>query len=177
MSSEIVTNPNDVSWINKQLPSGKSIKTLCYRMSADGTSASAFRSKCANSGPSIVIIKTTRGHIFGAYSGISWSTSSTPLSYQECPTCFLWILKGERHSYIRMPIDQNGDYPEYAIHQSPKYGPCFGYGLEMCISKPTKNMGRANSGYTYKAPTGTHPYYIDDSNTSYANQASSGSNV
>jgi hypothetical protein len=45
---------------------------LIFRASKENFQATAFHSKCDNQGPTIVIIKSSQGNIFGGYNSIPW---------------------------------------------------------------------------------------------------------
>eukprot|EP00957_Ditylum_brightwellii_P000029 1986-Ditylum_brightwellii.AAC.1 len=47
--------------------------TLLYRASRDGWEASDFHEKCNNQGPTLTVIQSTEGYIFGGFCDISWS--------------------------------------------------------------------------------------------------------
>ena len=49
---------------------------LLYRASKDGYTASSFHSCCNGKGPTLVVIKSTEGWIFGGYTTQSWSGDS-----------------------------------------------------------------------------------------------------
>jgi len=53
------------------LPKGKSPVKI-YRASDDGRKASDFHKHCDGKGPTLTIIKTTNGRVFGGYSVVSW---------------------------------------------------------------------------------------------------------
>jgi hypothetical protein len=58
-------------WLHKLTGEKKKWK-LIYRASKDGFNASSFHSKCNNQGPTITIIQSTNGNIFGGFNTASW---------------------------------------------------------------------------------------------------------
>jgi hypothetical protein len=58
------------SWIGKNTD-----WKLLYRGSTDGFGSSNFHAQCDNRGPTVTIIKTTNGSVFGGYAAGSWSSS------------------------------------------------------------------------------------------------------
>jgi hypothetical protein len=48
---------------------------LLFRGSRDGWSAEIIHAKIDNQGPTITIIKTRKGKIFGGFASVSWDTS------------------------------------------------------------------------------------------------------
>ena len=74
-------NEYGFSWKNrymevdgKQFNSLFCIMTLIYRASEHGYTSSSFHEHCDDKGPTLIIIKTTGGWIFGGYITKSWST-------------------------------------------------------------------------------------------------------
>jgi len=57
------------------LPKETKFKIL-YRASRDGKSAHDFHSKCDDKGPTLTIVRTITGKIFGGYTDTSWSSTT-----------------------------------------------------------------------------------------------------
>ena len=56
---------------------GKDVKLhLLYRGSRDGWEPSQFHSRCDNKGPTVTVIKTTAGYLFGGYADLSWTSAN-----------------------------------------------------------------------------------------------------
>jgi hypothetical protein len=47
---------------------------LIYRGSRDGFKAAVFHSKCDKKGPTLIIIKSEFGKIFGGFTDIEWNS-------------------------------------------------------------------------------------------------------
>ena len=47
---------------------------LIYRGSEDGFTAAVFHSKCDQKGPTLIIIKSEFGKIFGGFTDIDWNS-------------------------------------------------------------------------------------------------------
>ena len=84
---DIITNEEQYNlicdWINKE----KSFKfKLLYKGTIDGDTIEIFHNKCDNQGPTISIIKSTDGQVFGGYTSKSWDKNQKtdvpdPLSF------------------------------------------------------------------------------------------------
>ena len=61
-------------WIN---PNKKIDFKLLFRMSRDGSNCSDFHRLCDNKGETLLLFKTTKNYIFGAYTPLSWTSSSS----------------------------------------------------------------------------------------------------
>jgi len=68
----------------------------CFTASVDGFSAASFYSKCASVSPSILIIKSNWGAIFGAFTNIAWSLDGGYKAADSTASTFLYSLSNER---------------------------------------------------------------------------------
>eukprot|EP00957_Ditylum_brightwellii_P175044 13327643-Ditylum_brightwellii.AAC.1 len=73
-----ILSDDQVDNITKWLVEGKCgfDAKLLYRASRDGWQASNFHAKCDNQGPTLTVIRTTGGYIFGGYCDTPWSSAS-----------------------------------------------------------------------------------------------------
>lgn len=62
---------------------------LVYRASRDGFKARDFHDSCDKVGPTITVIQSTEGYLFGGYSPVSWNSSEIWATH---PQCFLFTL-------------------------------------------------------------------------------------
>ena len=58
------------NWLKKEIN-----LELIYRASRDGWESNIFHQKCDNKGPTIVVVRSELGKIFGGYASISWDRS------------------------------------------------------------------------------------------------------
>ena len=83
---------------------------IIYRASIDGDSCESFFNKCGNKGPTISVIKSNKGKIFGGYSKAEWTDKSGMLRLYD-NTAFLYSLdKMEKYNILK---------PELAICCNP----------------------------------------------------------
>lgn len=87
---------------------------LLYKGTKDGFQASTFRSLCSNKGPTIVVIKSSNGNIFGGYANCAWSSSG---SYQYDNKSFLFSAKSANGQKM-IKLDNNGPHHsnQYSIY-------------------------------------------------------------
>jgi len=115
-----------------------------YVASMDGDGSEDFHEKCDGKGPTVVIVETTTGNVFGGYTSRSWNGGSS--GYKRAPTSFLFQLR-PRFSHFAM---RNSDDPTATYH-IPNYGPIFGRGHDLCIvSGALSNSHSYVYGSTYK---------------------------
>ena len=70
---------------------GKKFKSkLLFRGSRDGFDAAKFHQLCDNKGPTITLIKSVKGLIFGGFSSINWARNVN--NFKSVPGSFLFSL-------------------------------------------------------------------------------------
>jgi hypothetical protein len=62
---------------------------LVRRASRDGWQSSDFHRLCDNKGATVVIVRSTTGHVFGGYASESWHSLG---AYSSDPQAFLFSL-------------------------------------------------------------------------------------
>jgi len=135
---------SEVGFISQELKQvSKKIGETLYVASKDGQSSSDFHSKCDSQGPTVVIVLTTTGNIFGGYAATSWTKSN---SYVSASTSFLFRLRpGMRHYTVKKGKES------YSMYRHSSYGPTFGAGHDLYI---VSNALSSTSSYT----NGGHSY-------------------
>lgn len=91
--------------ITEWLPNKKF--TLMYKATVDGFSADAFHAKCDDKGPTLAVIQSKEGHLFGGYTAQSWGGNG----FKTDQTTFLYTLTNP-HSipptkYVLKPLEAN----------------------------------------------------------------------
>ena len=135
---------SEVGFITQELKQvSKKIGETLYVASKDGQASSNFHSACDGKGPTVVIVLTTTGNIFGGYAASSWTSSG---SYLSAPTSFLFRLRpGMRHYNVKKGKES------YSMYRHKSYGPIFGAGHDLYI---VSNALSSTSSYT----NGGHSY-------------------
>jgi hypothetical protein len=108
---------------------------LIYRASEHGFDAADFHRCCDSFAPSVSVIQTDFGNIFGGFTSIPWS-SATLRADQADPTAFLFTLKNTLNiPPTKFPVAK--DYQQCAISHNPTCGPNFGSpkneGSDLCL--------------------------------------------
>eukprot|EP01132_Coremiostelium_polycephalum_P008092 gene8092-9958_t len=139
-------------------PSNRKWKSI-YQASKDGFSASTFHQKCNNKGPTITIIWSKTGNIFGGYTSLNWTSSNT---YQNDPQSFLFLLKNSRNQSMKFPYRTT----PHSIYDNVSYGPTFGNGHDLHISDNSNTGSNSytnmNNSYGFQNTTGD-PYILSGS--------------
>ncbi len=121
--------------------SGYKKMELLFRGTKDGMNSNSFHNKCDNKGPTISLIKSDKGYIFGGYTPISWCTDNNT-KYDS--SAFLFTLK---NVYNTAPT-KFGNPKSYSIYCNSNYGPTFGGGYDICIPSDFLE-GSPYSGFPY----------------------------
>jgi len=135
-----LVNGQEMIYLNQLLkPVSKEIGMPIYVASIDGDSFSDFHNKCDGKGPIVVIVKTTKGNVFGGYSGVSWSSTG---GWKTHSTQFLFQLRPNSLRY--------GLTGRYGVFLHSDYGPLFGAGHDLFIASGALNSTDSYSrGHDY----------------------------
>jgi len=115
----VILSQDDMSRLHEWL-SEETKWELCYRGSRDGFRAFNFHQKVDNvASPSLVVIKTTSGHVFGGYTSVGWSSRA---GFHKDKTSFLFTL----HNPLNRPQRVDCVPSTNAVYHNPNYGPIFG---------------------------------------------------
>jgi len=110
----------------------KRLGVVLYVASRDGGKSTDFHKACDKKGPTVVIVETTTGVVFGGYTDVSWGVSD---NYFKSSTAFLFQL---RPNVRKCAIKDDGTR---AIYSAPNHGPTFGAGHDLHIDLFVKTGG------------------------------------
>ena len=111
--------------LKTKLPNIKNLQLL-FKGSDHDFSAKQFHSLCDNKGPTITIIESEYGNIFGGYTSKSWNTNFT---FVKDENAFVFLIKSDDESLLnKCPIicEVKGQNIDYAVAHNPTAGPLFG---------------------------------------------------
>jgi len=117
-------------------PASKKVGEILYVATRDGDHANDFHNACDDKGPTVVIVESERGAVFGGYNNLDWKGSARWLSSS---TSFLFQL---RPTAMKFPIRSGSENRAIRIH--PSFGPVFGAGHDLRIQS-----GALSSSSTY----------------------------
>jgi hypothetical protein len=147
---------DEARFLDKSLKAIKlKLGKILYVASKDGDEASKFHSACDNQGPTVTIVQSTSGNVFGGYTDVNWGGRG---GFYFSRTSFLFRLRPALKKYaIRKGQETN------AVFRSPKAGPAFGRGIDLAIADEA--LSNSNSytrgGTTYNFP-GKPSYELND---------------
>ncbi|MBI5609615.1 MAG: TLD domain-containing protein, partial [Deltaproteobacteria bacterium] len=131
---------------NLQLMEGSVVKwKLCYKGSVDGFSSQVFHSKCDGLKPTLSVMHSTAGALFGGYASVAWSTNG---AYQSNPGGWLFRLDQPQ----KFPITTQPSCAVHGTYSNVNYGPTFGSGHDLYLNSAMK-VGYSNFPYAYVCPT------------------------
>jgi len=120
----------------------RDIGEVLYVASTNGDASSKFHSACDGKGPTIVIIETSTGNVFGGYTDISWGSSA---AWKSSSKSFLFGLRPIMKQYQIKDAERS-----YAVYHNANRGPHFGRGNDLYISTgATGNSNSFTKGRTY----------------------------
>lgn len=96
LKSDIINCKEQIKLLNQWINKKNNNFTLIYKGSRDGDSYINFHEKCDNQGPTIMIIKSSNGEIFGGYTEKSWVKGKDIHS----PESFLFNLNKKEKYFI-----------------------------------------------------------------------------
>lgn len=111
--------------------------SLIYRASCDGWKTDDFHIRCNNTGPTVTLVRSSRGILCGGYTKVPWSSNYTWVSD---PDARLFALTDEKIVYF----PQNSSV---ALKHGSYYGPNFGYEMKLGGSY-NDLMNRTYGGYS-----------------------------
>ena len=109
---------------------------LLFRKSRDGSNAKDFHKYCDNKGPTLTLIHTNKGKIFGGYTPINWESPNSGYLLKTDDLTFIFSL----NSMIKFTKYKE----DRSIFTCDSYGPCFGSGSDFGIN-PNMNTGFSNN--------------------------------
>jgi hypothetical protein len=124
--------------------------SLLYRGSLHGFGSADFHAKCDNKERTLTVIKALEsGYIFGGYTDVKWDKT---YSYKMDKRAFLFSLVNKAGKPVKVPIVLGNE--RNAIYCTPKAGPCFGEGIDICIFDNARNTSENYSsfGNSYALP-------------------------
>ena len=123
---------------------------LLYRSSRDGATPAAFHGLCDGQGATVTVMVSSSGHTFGGYTEVSWSSPAEGKWVAGSDSFLFSIVNPHGDAPTRFPLPSK-PHPK-AMWHSPRCGPVFGDGFEMCVggdgSSPASVFG-SNAGLTY----------------------------
>ena len=137
---------------------GRTVKLVrCYSMAQSGGKGSAqgFHAACDNKGPTVVVVKTTKGWIFGGAADKSWTSGA---SWAMSDSAFLFCVKcaGAGTGAVPSQLKLTGKSNQYGMYHDSLYGPTFGGGSDLRIGTTPggtsmKSFSRLAVSYTCPA--------------------------
>lgn len=128
---------------------GKQFKLdLLMRGSEHGFKAATFHELCDSKGPTLSLIKSEAGKVFGGYSAVSWS--SLDGKYFADPAAFVFSLSTKK-------LFRQHRYKGYAVQHDKQHLMVFGRGNDICIydNCDSRKESFSSMGDTYEIPPGT----------------------
>ena len=118
--------------------------SLIYKATRDGFESTVFHNRANNQGPTMTIIRSTGGYIFGGYASQPWASAG---NYTNAANSFLFLVTNASGSPpTKFLYNNNGN----AFYNNENYGPTFGGGPDLCIVNASNtNNSTCSLGSSY----------------------------
>ena len=174
ISSKMLTVKQDIEFFKSlisKLPSIRKLKLL-YRASENAFSSTKFHELCDDEGPTIAIIESNWGNIFGGYTTKSWKKDDDDYyfgMYKTDENAFLFMIKSNDGAIQKQcPLilemrDKKEEKSKCAIYCDSRYGPTFGSGHDICIrGKCNEEVDEKRGNYSYSLSQCTFEFPNDN---------------
>ncbi|CDW85683.1 UNKNOWN [Stylonychia lemnae] len=138
-SDSKILKGNGLDFIKSNLDKKYKNSFICYSATRDGFNNSIFHQYCDEKGPSLLLIKTTNGKIFGGYTSISWTPQGF---YEKDGNSFIFSI--DKKAILKVQPSK----VENAIFSYQKQGPQFGQ-MDIYLNLDEK-IYMSNLGSTYE---------------------------
>ena len=107
---------------------------------------------CDGMTKTLIVIKTTSGYIFSAYTSVAWTSPSTGASRSD-KRAFFFTLTNPANMPLKLEIKAGQEHQ--AVVHSSGYGPVFGAGYDLILTDQS-NTNNSNfvKYWSYDAPNG-----------------------
>jgi len=152
---------DDILFLSKELKNSRIGNTL-YVASEDGQNVGDFHRRCDGKGPTLVIVETRDGDVFGGYADVSWKSRG---EYVASSNTFIFHLRfSKKLNGTRMRYDIRKGCERRAIYDAATHGPYFGQDLN--IKTPTLGREYTFRNLDYEVPgedfNGVKKYQVKD---------------
>ncbi len=122
--------------------------SLLYRASRDGHNAAAFHARCDDKGPTLTVMRSANGCVFGGFAAVGWASVAGGVAV-KAPGSWLFSLVGVRGSRpLRMDL-VDANHANAVCHDFGS-GPVFGYGgSDLYVLWPSYHFSRP-AGTSYR---------------------------
>jgi hypothetical protein len=122
---------------------GLKFEQLLYCGSQHGFSAQDFHRHCDHQGPTLVLVRSLSGGLFGGFTPLDWDSKSGTKT-DESLSSFLFTIRNphdtEPRKFPLIPAQK-----DHAILCLPNYGPCFGghrgFAADLCLRDACNRAG------------------------------------
>lgn len=125
IGSVIITKPDEIKLLRGWIAQGLMKFKLLYRGSQDGFKGQDFHKKADDHQPTITIIKSHNGKVFGGYSDQTWNVTN---NYKNSTNTWIFSMDA-KEKYV-----QKSGQAHYAVYCNTNYGPTFGGGHDIYIA-------------------------------------------
>eukprot|EP01084_Bolivina_argentea_P103950 186174_1 len=162
IGSTLLTNKEDMNFVKLLSSKISNIKhfKLLFRASEHEYLASKFHGLCDGKAPTICIVKSNFGNIFGGYTSIGWKSLYRRTGAMDDKT-FLFLIRSSNETQQKQcPVIYKSKCKGFSIVYFENYGPTFGIGHDLYISDKCDE-------YPKKLPYNDSSVYFEDGTYEY----------
>jgi hypothetical protein len=126
---------------------------LLFRASRHGWGAADFHRCCDGQGRTLVLVRSTTGHVFGGYASEEWGSGGGGV---PAPGSFLFCITAAEGGVAPAKIHMVDSQQQHALLHDHRLGPVFGDGCDLFIADAANSNEHSNHnmGTTYVLPPG-----------------------
>ena len=157
MSKNILINQDDFDLLKYFINKGNVKLSLIYKATIDSDFSNKFHEKCDDHSPTITLIKTDNGLIFGGYTTQTWNNDEDCKQDDEA---FLFSMNLRKKYEIQKGV-------ECAIYCGGEYGPTFGEGFDLCLCNNFMGLNGSYSNFPKSYGKGSSTNELTDKNRNF----------
>jgi hypothetical protein len=148
--STLLTKPAHVELLNGWYGNRSQKWKLLYKGTVHGFGSKDFHNRCNNQGETLIVVQTTLGYIFGAWTPVVWRSAGGYIS----KGLNSWIFSLVNPSNTPIRLFNTGAYGSYELYDHVNYGPTFGAGHDIYIANNANatTTNYSNLGHSYALP-------------------------
>jgi len=132
------------SWMDNEFKNKK--MKLIFKGTKHGMNATEFHKLCNSKGPTLTVMKSNYGKVFGGFLDQDWKGVN---NYVNTTKSWLFSLT------TKTKYTQNSGYSSYGAYDYSTYGPTFGGGFDIYFSAAFKSNANYCNKHSFNYPDNT----------------------
>jgi hypothetical protein len=133
-------------WLDKEYQNRKF--KLLYRGTKDGMNATTFHNLCNNKGPTVSVMKSKHGKVFGGFMPDAWTSRNNYINTRNS-----WVYSITAKAKYTM--NDPNTYAQYGGYDYYTYGPTYGGGHDIYLATDFTSNSNYCNRHSYNFPDNT----------------------